>query len=153
MPFGGQIDAIQILLQCDAKVNQADNFGETALWYAVRSNETKTVKYLLDKGASIETDNDGWSIIDLAVGNGNVELTSLFLNRGLDINCKDPFAGQSLLHLAVNQDRPLMVKYLLQNGASITQRNNLGQTPLEHARDPGINSMLAEAVIVEFTEK
>lgn len=148
---GGDLTATSILLDNGAELDHKDVDGETAVWHATRENRTTVVKHLISKGALLETVS-GWSIIDLAVGNGNTDLVSIFIDIGQDVNSRDPFYGQTLLHLAVNQGRPNMVKLLLDSGADATARNKAGETPLEHARSLRTRSERVEAILLRFQE-
>ena len=42
-----------LFLQNDARINRADNFGQTALFYAAEHGQTSVVKYLLSLDADI----------------------------------------------------------------------------------------------------
>ena len=66
----------------------------------------------------------------------NVELISLFLKYGMDVNAKELFTEDTILHSAVYHGRVNTVKYLLEQGAYPTLNSFVG-TPLEIAKNSG----------------
>ena len=57
-------------------------------------NHTETVKFLPDKGADVNAQDDDGDTIALAISGGNSEITRLLLDKGVDIIVKrwDGFA-------------------------------------------------------------
>ena len=49
----GHLSVTQLLLEKGADIESKDNFGRTALTWAVRNGEEATVQVLLDKGAKV----------------------------------------------------------------------------------------------------
>jgi hypothetical protein len=75
-----QCDCLKILVQHGGDVNQIDNYGRDALWFATESGHLSAVKVLIDLGADPTRDirQPAW---DSAVRKGNSEVLSLFLDR------------------------------------------------------------------------
>jgi ankyrin repeat protein len=60
------------------------------LKFALVLDKTAVVKWLVDKGASIDWQTeDGLSPLHLAAKNGNIELLAYLLEKGADLNLKD----------------------------------------------------------------
>lgn len=107
--------------------------GETALMYAA-GKHTDVVKLLLDKGANIvirqSTHKVSPNAMDYAARHGNIEAAKLILAKAISLGVKDEIL-YSAVHWAVISDQVEMVKYLLDQGASIEGNDDLGgYTPL-----------------------
>ncbi len=78
---------VEILLDCNAVVNQADDQGYTALHYAVSIGEAEIVSLLLRHGADV---NLGESVSPLveAVKNCNLGVAKLLLDAGASVNAR-----------------------------------------------------------------
>lgn len=80
----------------------------------------------------------GLSVLHTAVLQPQLEAAEPFLERalaaGIDIDDRDG-DGYTALHMAVYHDRRAIVQWLLDHGASVRARTELGRTPLRHAVD------------------
>ncbi|KAJ8685594.1 hypothetical protein QAD02_021387 [Eretmocerus hayati] len=98
---------------------------------------------------------DGFSFLHIATAYGNYQWTKDLINNGADANtpvgsCEGHEHGETPLHLVIehnlNQVYPI-VKHLLENGASVSKVNEMGNTPLHCAtvhHDPKIIQILIE---------
>ncbi len=107
--------------------------GETALMYAA-GKHTDVVKLLLDKGANILIRQSTYKVspnaMDYAARHGNIEAAKLILAKAISLGVKDEIL-YSAVHWAVISDQVEMVKYLLDQGASVEGNDDLGGfTPL-----------------------
>jgi ankyrin repeat protein len=76
----------------------------------------ETAKLLLEKGAQADvTDERGWSALQCAARDGDLESLKLFLSYGARIRART--GEQSALHDAVYFNRPHVVAFLLASGA------------------------------------
>jgi len=131
------------------------NFGEgtTPLMRAAKTNDTASMKALLDGGADpFITLPDRTTTLMIAAGlgygglrgeairivvptpDGAVEACKLLLDRGVDVNAFNT-AGQTALHGAVGRGEPV-IDLLVSRGATLF-KNKAGFTPLDIANGSG----------------
>jgi len=126
----GHTEAVALLLAKGAKVEAADNNGNTPLIVAAREGHTETVALLLEKGANIEAaDKYGNTPLILAAWEGHTEAVALLLAKGANIEAADN-DGDTPLIWAAREGRTEAVALLLANGAKVEAANNCGDTPL-----------------------
>ena len=71
-------------------VDMKDDTGSTALMYAVRSNDVKMVRALIDKGAKLDIrDKDGKTALIHAIERGNSEVVELLFENGANPDIAD----------------------------------------------------------------
>lgn len=120
---------IELLLKYGANINLKDEYGETALFSAVRGNNLKKLEFLLEKGAKNEPNNSGITPFEYVIREGKTEMLKLFIDSNLDL--KDKIAKANL-HL--HGENPEFVKILLEQGAPVNQKDKIsGETLLHHA--------------------
>jgi cytochrome c len=108
---------------------QASNLGDL-----VKNGDVAAVESALDKGAAIN-EIDGVTALYIACEDGNVELASLLIKRGADVNL--PVSWQRTpLYAANKSGHADIVKLLLNNGANPNQLAK-SQTPLHVAAENG----------------
>jgi ankyrin repeat protein len=104
------------------------------------------IETLIDLGAHINIHtNAGYSTLTLALLSNNIELATLLLKKGFDINLENnngvATLEQILFHLSYNISQPekerdiAAIKFLLAHGAYANRLNSNGFTPLKMARD------------------
>lgn len=109
---------IQLLVKAKVPLDRPDNDGYTPLAISVREGNTNAVRYLIDRGASVNIFSPSFgSILHLAVTKGFIGLVKLLIASGADCEAVDPKYGASLLYtaLGINNISVLlnMVKYLV----------------------------------------
>uniref|UniRef100_A0A8C4XXC4 ClpB family mitochondrial disaggregase n=1 Tax=Gopherus evgoodei TaxID=1825980 RepID=A0A8C4XXC4_9SAUR len=113
------------------------------------------VKILLAAGADPNLGDEFNSVYETAKEKGLHSLEVLvtreddFNNR---LNNRASFKGCTALHYAVLADDYMTVKLLLDGGASPLQRNEMGHTPLDYARDGEVMKLL-KASETKFQEE
>jgi ankyrin repeat protein len=113
-----------------AHVNEQDDYGRTALWWASMNGHTEVVKLLLDKGALLDDKNeDGLTALMLASANGHTEVVKLLLDRGALVDEKNKYANTALM-LASDNGHTEVVKLLLDKGALVDEKDEEGDTAL-----------------------
>jgi hypothetical protein len=106
--FCGDLEMVQVLLDCKADVNATDNYSWTPM-------------HNVAQGHSLPAKSD---------------ITRLLLERGADINARNNF-GSTPLHVAAKNKRAGVTRVLLEHGANIGAKDNEGRTPSQVASQDG----------------
>ncbi|MBN2858477.1 MAG: ankyrin repeat domain-containing protein, partial [Candidatus Delongbacteria bacterium] len=102
----------------------------TPLNYAALEGKTDIVKYLVDKGADINTrDREGSIPLQNAAIKGYFEIVKILVENGSDVNYKD-YNDVTPLHFACMSGNLEMIKFLESKGANLKGVNSNGNTPL-----------------------
>uniref|UniRef100_A0ACB8F4M9 Uncharacterized protein n=1 Tax=Sphaerodactylus townsendi TaxID=933632 RepID=A0ACB8F4M9_9SAUR len=120
---------VQILLKHGAPVDAKDETGQTALGYAVSQGFEKTVKVLLEAGATIDS-----GIIDAAFNSNNQSVFKLLLDYSKGLS---PDTMVSALYKAIQKDLYGIVAALIERGTDINAHNEMHYTPLLVACEMG----------------
>ena len=123
----GHDQIAKLLISNGAKIYTKDNSGFTPLHYAVWFNQLKIVKLLIEKRANINEVTP----LDLAVKKSLDDIVKLLISHGADTSMKD-FDGNSLLHLAVKDQKISIVKTLVEAEKCLHEKNLHGLKSLEH---------------------
>uniref|UniRef100_A0A8C6XJZ9 ClpB family mitochondrial disaggregase n=1 Tax=Naja naja TaxID=35670 RepID=A0A8C6XJZ9_NAJNA len=133
------------LLQEGVSVNTRHKLGWTALMVAAINRNSSVVKVLLAGGADPNLGDEFSSVYQTAKEKGIHSLEVLvtreddFNNR---LNNRASFKGCTALHYGVLADDYTTVKLLLEGGANPLQRNEMGHTPLDYAREGEVMKLL-----------
>ncbi len=144
----GNGQAVKLLI--DAGVNH-DNFFHYSLVYALQGGNSKIIKMLVNKGASINPELKGKKTllmllfaVDLGINENDrlIEMMKVLLAQGLDINAQDD-TGWTALMLAVQKNNAEAVRFLLEQGANQNLRNKDKKTALDLAREQNSPEVIA----------
>jgi ankyrin repeat protein len=113
-----------------------DNWGKTALFWALDREKYPLVSQLLDLNANSNTkDENGISVFHQAVLRGKYDVANQLLASGADI---DVFNGtrypETTLHYCVMKDNVECVRYLVDHGANMYLEDSFGYTVFERIR-------------------
>lgn len=126
-----------------------DNWGRSALYYALWHDKPKIVNMLLDAGADANTrDENERSIFYQAIAWDKYDLATRLLQSGADI---DLFNGarypETALHYCVMKSKPGCVAYLLNHGADRGLKDSFGYTVFERVQmHTHIDSRIGELI-------
>ncbi|XP_077154975.1 mitochondrial disaggregase isoform X2 [Ranitomeya variabilis] len=141
------VSDVERLLREKVDPNSRHRLGWTALMVAAIGRNHSVVKSLLCAGADPNLGDDFSSVYEVAKEKDLHSLQVLvtredeFSNR---LNNRTSFRGCTALHYSVLMDDYGTVRALLEAGADPMQKNEMGHTPLDYAREGEIKRMLKE---------
>mmetsp|Transcript_1738 Transcript_1738/g.3852 ORF Transcript_1738/g.3852 Transcript_1738/m.3852 type:complete len:179 (-) Transcript_1738:171-707(-) len=88
--FEGKADQVKALVDSGAAINDQDEFGWTAIRYAVRKNHPAAARMLVDLGANVDIPSEsGRTPLMSAAGNDLTDMVKELLKAGADQTLKD----------------------------------------------------------------
>ncbi|KAK5978358.1 FYVE zinc finger [Trichostrongylus colubriformis] len=121
-----EIENVRFLLENNAAINAVNSKDETPLEVAVRQSNVSLVSLLLDKGASVRMPSSGQnSILHRAILCGP-EMLTIFAKKAKDVD----WTIHGLLNYALDEGLRNCAKILVTAGASIEEKDKLGNTLL-----------------------
>ncbi|MEO6919284.1 MAG: ankyrin repeat domain-containing protein [Collimonas sp.] len=105
--------------------------GDTALMVASYKGDVPAVKALLDKEA--EPNNTGWTALHYAAAIGNDEIVQMLLDASAYIDAGSPNNTTPVM-MAARAGKIGTVKLLLDSGADVTLKNDVGMTAIDLAK-------------------
>ena len=136
----GYLDIAECLIVHGASWDLSVN-KETPLTKAAHFNNSAVLNLFFRHGAKF--DRQHWWTILSAASQGHIQIVRMLLTGGVDINfrltaapneipsCAHIYIGRTTVHLAVCNQHPEMVAFLIDNGADINAQNH-GTTPIQH---------------------
>eukprot|EP00967_Tisochrysis_lutea_P139979 scaffold255023_cov32-Tisochrysis_lutea.AAC.1 len=109
----------QLLAAADAKVNEKDKDGMTALMHACSAGHTSFARLLVAARAKVDVkDKDGKTALMIACSAGHAACALLLLAAGADVKAMDRWKGEALMY-ACNKGHVVCVELLLRHGARV----------------------------------
>ncbi|XP_074550000.1 ankyrin repeat and SAM domain-containing protein 6 isoform X2 [Halichoeres trimaculatus] len=106
-------------------VDCTDEEGNTALQFASASGHENLVRFLLRKGASVDSRNNyGWTPLMQAARFGHLTVAHILLENGAEINGRNRL-GASVLSVAARGGHTHVVKLLLESDAFVDDYDHL----------------------------
>lgn len=135
----GDIEIAKVLLENNARIR-----GE--LLYAIKSpiieNRIGMMKLLIENKADINyTDTNGLNPLNIAVQNGDIQLTEFLMTNKANANILMP-DGNGLIEYAITQDNMDLLQVLVENGADINYAGISSLTPLMVASKLGLDNVV-----------
>jgi ankyrin repeat protein len=148
----GQPDLVRDLVRHGADVDMRGILGKntaypskewTPLLVASYKGYTKIATILLENGADIHAQNSGTRTpLHLASERGFIEIAKLLIAKGADVHAASPHDQWTPLHNAVYNGQTSVALFLLAAGADPLVKNIQGSTPLDYAREKGLNTIV-----------
>jgi len=118
----GDIERVKLLIEKGADVNH-EEFGYTALSWAIDRDRVDICKLLLDSGADVNHmhyDGSGWTPIIMAVYEGKINIIKLLVTRGANVKHKVA-NGLTALDYAFAWGNDIIIRILSWRGAKCPQ--------------------------------
>jgi ankyrin repeat protein len=123
---------MELLISQGCSIQKRDNQGNTALHAAIIVDNTPAIEYLFSLNADIfATNKQNASPLSLVLRKGNEAVKSFMTTE--NINSMDN-NGNTPLHIGASMKVPVStLQVLIDKGADLEARNNLGQRPYDKA--------------------
>jgi ankyrin repeat protein len=118
----GHTQVVTTLLAAGADVDSGDDHGCSALMQAARSGHSDAAQTLLDHDADANFIADWATPLIMAAAAGRVNVVTLLLDAGAELDFLHPEDGYSALMLAALQGHSEVVRLLLAHGADVNQQ-------------------------------
>lgn len=145
---GGSIKVVRLLLsQNKTNVEARTPQDESALMMAALNGYEDIAKALIAKGADVN--KTGWAPLHYAATKGQLAIIKLLLDQSAYIDAESPNKSTPLMMAAMYGTFDA-VKLLVDAGADVLLKNDLGLTALEFARQA--NRQDSEAYLLKMVE-
>lgn len=121
--FNGHRDILEYLYRREPfEVDARDDNSRTALFWASEQGHLGAVRWLLDRGASINA-RDCWNDTALIVASfeGQEDIVRLLLDRDADVHARNQWNATALIDATYRRYMPIML-LLLEAGADVNQK-------------------------------
>ena len=137
--------SVKKYLKDGADLEETNDIGESVLACALRARcDMDLLMLLIDNGADIfDFDEEGVSILDMAITYDNVEMVKYLIENGIDINQTNRRSGFTSLMAAACYGRVEIAKILLKNNVDQTAKDLKGFTAIDFARKMNKKSVLS----------
>lgn len=136
-----QLDSVELALKFGADPSAKCGLSQmTPLLLAVRNDNLKMAKLLVDAGAPINCANNNGDT-PLHYASGNLQMLKFLIDNGADIQQVNR-RGRSVLHEACESNNLGIIQFLCEKGARVNQADNEGITPLHLAKMHGYHGIV-----------
>lgn len=142
-------EAVECLMgmKADPHIAYADDiYIYDALYIAIKTQNENLVRYFINKGSNVNApyNENGLCPLVLSCYNNNTTIPELLLKNKADVNGVGNLGGDVTypLIIAIENGNENLVKLLLEYGAKTNITDNIGNTPIELAREKGLNRIL-----------
>jgi ankyrin repeat protein len=127
-----QSERVFLLLMTHKKIDfevKANN-GDTALMLAAYLKQSKMLTSLIEHGARVN--QDGWTALHYAAASAEAEMVQILLAHNAKVDALSPNHSTPLM-MAIRSASLDIVKLLVERGANIELKNQVGMTALDFA--------------------
>mgnify|MGYP000535365496 CR=1 FL=1 len=127
---GSLKSAVLLAQEPQTRVEVSNPNNESALMMAALHNQIEVATVLIERGA--EVNRKGWTPLHYAATRGHIAMMRLLLENSAYIDAESP-NGTTPLMMAAMYGSPEAVKVLIQAGADLNIKNQLGLSALDFA--------------------
>jgi ankyrin repeat protein len=120
-----------LLKHPDVQLDARSRNGDTALMIAAFNGDTKAALELIDKGAEIN--RPGWTALHYACAVGNLAVIRKLIENSAYIDAESPNKTTPLM-MAARGGHLSSVQFLIDEGADVTAKNELGLNAIDFAK-------------------
>ncbi|KJZ77406.1 hypothetical protein HIM_03130 [Hirsutella minnesotensis 3608] len=136
-------DAVSLLIEAEAAMEEHDRLGQTPLYLAAKSNQLAIAKLLAEAGADKESpDSKRQTLLHRAAREGSVDAANVLCEVGADKEARD-VKSRTPLYIAAKDNKKSVFKALLAKGADVRAADSRGRTLFHRAVREG-NKQAAE---------
>lgn len=133
----GSLEEIKKLVENGIDINEKNKKYLTPLHIAIIRGDYDIVKFLVDpKGGNALVDDNKVSVFSpmqplfLAISQNKFEIFKLLIHTGANVNIKDMWFGDTLLHYAIRKKATDFINLLVSIGLNTNAKNKSNETPL-----------------------
>ncbi len=136
---------IKKYIKSGADLQNTNETGESVLACALRARcDEELLTLLIESGADVfDFDDEGVSILDMAITYDNLFVVNYLIEQGIDINATNRRSGFTALMAAACYGRVEIAQVLLSYGVDQTAQDSKGFTAVDFARKMNKKSVLA----------
>lgn len=143
----GHLEIVRFLVERGATLDAKHSNGCTPLIVSARNGELAVVEFLVNHGAKLnERDENGFTALICSASGGSLAVSKFLIERGADVTATDKDGDTPLTCLLIprwdkqhlqEDDLLSLVRLMLANGASPTQRNGKRESAISIASERG----------------
>ena len=138
-----------------ADVNETGSDNETPLFYAVKNNNIKAVKFLIENKADSEiANNSGITPLVLAISNNNTKIAELLIKEGKANVYGGSYTENELnkypMYYAVSQTNKNMIKLLLDNSFDLKREPSLLSYAIENSDESIVRYLIDNGADINY---
>lgn len=154
------LEMVKLVESKSDKINASNKDGQSALTMAVSGNKAEVVQYLLDEGAKAKiSDANGNNLAYYVVKSYSPrsaedfeKKVTILESKGVDFQASQE-KGNTLLHLATEENDLYLVKKVAALRVDVNQANSEGVTPLQIAAMKASDDQILKFLIAEGADK